>query len=160
MATTLHTFEEYQKIQAKNQQALIGPRWFMLSYDAGAEIREERMNESSKWVSYVVGHSHTTDDFRKNIIRTLRIAEVEEMDEPVETTILFKDPRTNMSIVDKLNYWKKLFDTYGDEFKYVLVATIQLEGKPYRKDNPNSVLQKSFQKLLKEVKDAELKIKK
>lgn len=159
MAKNVLTREEVLKLEEESKKKKNGPRWFLLSYDAGAEIREERMNESFKRVSYVVARMHTTDDFRKVIIRTLRTAKVTQMEEPVETGIWFRDPRTDMSVDDKLNFWEEKFDAYESDFYYCITASLQKDVNPYYADRPNKELQKNFQKLLVEVLEEEKKEK-
>lgn len=136
---------------ATQQRTQDQPRWFLLSYDAGEEITRTRLNEQNQAVQ-ITERKHTTEDFRKQIIRTLLKADIIEMQEPVETSILFLDPRVGLSEIERINFWKDLFDKYGQDFYYIIVSVLQfLDGKPVRKENSNSELNNNFQRLLDKV---------
>ena len=145
----LKNFQEHSEDDKK-------ARWFIFSYDAGEEITAKRLDENKKEVEYK-RRKYSGDDFRKAIIEKLLIRKVTEVEQMVETTIIFLDPDSSYELPDKLKYWEEVFDSIGKDFNYVIAPIVQfpttgkIEGKYYRAFVKNS-LQNSFKKLFDDLK--------
>ncbi|MBL7909904.1 MAG: hypothetical protein JNJ41_02470 [Bacteroidia bacterium] len=142
--------------EALKQKEACKPRWFILSYDAGKELYDLVFESGSKKRIPLI-RERGTDDFRKNIIRILRTKKVEEMREPVETTIIFRDPTNDKTLGEKLDYWDKEFKLLGTDFNFIIAAVLHSEEKPCIKEVPKLELQKNFHKLFLEVIEEEKK---
>lgn len=128
--------------ETKSETTKIYPPWFILSYDATKEL-------------------YQGDDFRKQVISTLRTRKVLEMHEPVQTTIYFKEPNISQAVPVLCSVWKKLFSDYGEDFKF-FIAPLRFytkNGNPVREMVIDEQLNSHFHELLAEVLEAENKKK-
>lgn len=123
------------------------PQWFILSYDASQKLYD--LISEGATVPQILARLKREDDFREDILVTLKTKNVTEVFQPVKSTIYFLDS-SNEDVLDRLDYWKDEFDKYGkDEFHYTIAVVMHFHSTviPIKAENPDLDLNDSLQRI-------------